>query len=165
MRAYTTLYTIVDYIVILIILLIFHEVRVEEVLEAFDRAHLPKVGLDDNFDYYQIDDTHQIDDNQHIDDCIGDDDVCFQDFQLVFDLLARSHTAMARYVLLATVEQADLDGEHPDDGDGDDPGDQADLDGEHLDVEDLDGEQFDQADLDGEQVEQADLDGECPDDH
>jgi len=49
-------------------------VRVEEVLEAFDRAHLPK------------------------------------DFQLVFDLLARSHTAMARYVLLATVEQADLDG-------------------------------------------------------
>ena len=84
-------------------------------LEAFDRAHLPKVGLDDNFDYYQIDDTHQIDDNQHIDDCIGDDDVCFQDFQLVFDLLARSHTAMARYVLLATVEQADLDGEHLDD--------------------------------------------------
>ena len=130
--------------------------RVEEVLEAFDRAHLPKVGLDDNFDDYQID-TH------HIDDSI--DDECFQDFQLVFDLLASSHTAMARYVLLATVDQADLDGEHPDDGDGDDPGDQADLDGEHLDVEDLDGEQFDQADLDDEQVEQADLDGEYPDDH
>ena len=106
MRACTTLYTIVDYIVIFIILLIFHEVRVEEVLEAFDRAHLPKVGLDDNFDVYQID-TH------HIDDSI--DDECFQDFQLVFDLLASSHTAMARYVLLATVEQADLDGEHLDD--------------------------------------------------
>ena len=34
----------------------------------------------------------------------------FQDFQLVFDLLARSHTAMARYILLATLEEADLDG-------------------------------------------------------
>ena len=37
--------------------------------------------------------------------------VSFQDFQLVFDLLARSYAAMARYILLATIEQADLDGD------------------------------------------------------
>jgi len=34
-----------------------------------------------------------------------------KDFQLVFDLLAQSHTAMARYILLAAVGEADIDGD------------------------------------------------------
>ena len=38
-----------------------------------------------------------------------------QDFQLVFDFLARSFSSMARYVLIATVEEADLDGRNFDD--------------------------------------------------
>ena len=42
-------------------------------------------------------------------------DVFFQDFQLVFDFLARSFSSMARYVLIATVEEADLDGRDFDD--------------------------------------------------
>ena len=60
---------------------------------------------------HDVDQTHDPKYQRHFTFSIDIGDMMsFQDFQLVFDLLARSHTAMARYILLATLEEADLDG-------------------------------------------------------